>query len=186
MADEEIERWITVKGNHIPILKGESEGDAINRFFSKFDDTDDTEIDIELDDEDKKVKYDTIYFTSVGYQDSIVNPEDIDKITANGYRVREMDITKEMKDLMDGLRTNPITSLGGGKIIKSIDFMDQSVYDVPKSNVMLYETDNGLTVVVRPSGTEPLIKFYITATLSAEENKKLFDSAVSDIDKIFA
>lgn len=101
MADEEIERWITIKGNHIPILKGESEGDAINRFFSKFDDTDDTEIDIELDDEDKKVKYDTIYFTSVGYQDSIVNPEDIDKITANGYRVREMDITKEMKDLMD-------------------------------------------------------------------------------------
>ena len=92
----------------------------------------------------------------------------------------------KMKELMDGLRTNPIISLGGGKIIKSIDFMDQSVYDVPKSNVMLYETDNGLTVVVRPSGTEPLIKFYITATLSAEENKKLFDSAVSDIDKIFA
>ncbi|MBQ7227342.1 MAG: phospho-sugar mutase [Clostridia bacterium] len=92
----------------------------------------------------------------------------------------------KMKALMDSLRTSPISVLGGGNVINSIDFMDQSVYDVPKSNVMLYETDNGLTVVVRPSGTEPLIKFYITASKSEQENEALFEAAISDINKIFA
>lgn len=99
----EIERWITVKGNHIPILKGESEEQALNKFFAgvEFDDTDDIDIDIELEDADKGTKYDTIYYTTWGWQDHIVKPEDIDKVSANGYRIHEMDITAEMKDIMD-------------------------------------------------------------------------------------
>lgn len=92
----------------------------------------------------------------------------------------------KMKSLMSSLRTKPLESLGGGKIVKSVDFLDQTEYDVPKANVMLYETDNGLTVIVRPSGTEPLIKFYITASKNEQENAALFASAISDIDKIFA
>ena len=92
----------------------------------------------------------------------------------------------KMKSLMDSLRTDPITSLGGGRVVRTVDFMDQSEYDVPRSNVMLYETDNGLTVIVRPSGTEPLIKFYITASKNEAENAALFGAAVSDIDRIFA
>ncbi len=92
----------------------------------------------------------------------------------------------KMKSLMDSLRTNPITSLGGGNVVRSVDFLDQHDYEVPKSNVMLYETDNGLTVIVRPSGTEPLIKFYITAAKNEKENAELFGAAISDIDKIFA
>ena len=87
---------------------------------------------------------------------------------------------------MGSLRTVPITSLGGGRVARTVDFMDQTEYDVPRSNVMLYETDNGLTVIVRPSGTEPLIKFYITASKNEAENAALFGAAVSDIDRIFA
>ena len=93
---------------------------------------------------------------------------------------------KKMKGLMEGLRTNPITQIGGGKVVRAVDFLDQTEYDVPKADVMLYETDNGLTVIVRPSGTEPLIKFYITAAKNEEENAALFAAAVSDIDRIFA
>ena len=93
---------------------------------------------------------------------------------------------KKMKGLMEGLRTNPITQIGGGKVVHAVDFLDQTEYDVPKADVMLYETDNGLTVIVRPSGTEPLIKFYITAAKNEEENAALFAAAVSDIDRIFA
>lgn len=58
----------------------------------------------------------------------------------------------KMKSLMDSLRTDPITSLGGGRVVRTVDFMDQSEYDVPRSNVMLYETDNGLTVIVSAVG----------------------------------
>ncbi len=93
---------------------------------------------------------------------------------------------KKMKGLMSGLREKPLKRIGGGKIVRSVDFLDQSEYDVPKADVMMYETDNGLTVIVRPSGTEPLIKFYITAAKNEEENAALFAAAISDIDKIFA
>lgn len=93
---------------------------------------------------------------------------------------------KKMRGLMEGLRTQPITSIGGGKVVRTVDFLDQTEYDVPRSDVMLYETDNGLTVIVRPSGTEPLIKFYITAAKSEEENAALFAAAISDIDRRFA
>lgn len=92
----------------------------------------------------------------------------------------------KMKSLMNALRTNPISELGGGKVVRALDFLSQSEYDVPKADVMLYETDNGLTVIVRPSGTEPLIKFYITASKNEQENASLFSAAISDIDKIFA
>lgn len=92
----------------------------------------------------------------------------------------------KMKELMSSLRTRPLTELGGGRVTRSVDFLDQSVYDVPKSDVMLYETDNGLTVIVRPSGTEPLIKFYITAAKNEQENASLFSAVISDIDRIFA
>ena len=93
---------------------------------------------------------------------------------------------KKMRGLMESLRTQPITSIGGGKVVRTVDFLDQTEYDVPRSDVMLYETDNGLTVIVRPSGTEPLIKFYITAAKSEEENAVLFAAAISDIDRRFA
>mgnify|MGYP005778982223 CR=1 FL=1 len=93
---------------------------------------------------------------------------------------------KKMRGLMESLRTQPITSIGGGKVVRTVDFLDQTQYDVPRSDVMLYETDNGLTVIVRPSGTEPLIKFYITAAKSEEENAALFAAAISDIDRRFA
>ena len=92
----------------------------------------------------------------------------------------------KMKELMGALRTRPLEVLGGGNVVRSVDFLDQSVYDVPGSDVMLYETDNGLTVIVRPSGTEPLIKFYITASKNEQENASLFSAVISDIDKIFA
>ena len=93
---------------------------------------------------------------------------------------------KKMKSLMEGLRTRPIKKIGGGNVVRCVDFLDQTEYDVPRADVMLYETDNGLTVIVRPSGTEPLIKFYITAARNEEENAVLFGAAVSDIDRIFA
>lgn len=92
----------------------------------------------------------------------------------------------KMKQLMSSLRTKPLKAFGGGKIVHTVDFLDQKEYDVPKANVVMLQTDNGLTLIVRPSGTEPLIKFYITASKNEKENALLFDSAVSDIDRIFA
>lgn len=90
-----------------------------------------------------------------------------------------------MKELLAGLRKNPLTVLGGGNVIKRVDYLDQREFDIPSSDVMQYETDNGITLLIRPSGTEPLIKFYVTAAKNEHENKALFKAVVSDIDKLF-
>ena len=49
--------------------------------------------------------------------------------------------------------------------------------DIPKSNVLIYYTQDGTKVCVRPSGTEPKIKFYVsvkdTISSEAEFSKKL-------------
>ena len=49
---------------------------------------------------------------------------------------------------------------------------EESEITLPKSNVLAYTLTNGNKVIVRPSGTEPKIKAYITAIGQSEENAK--------------
>ena len=76
----------------------------------------------------------------------------------------------EIKQMMTDFRANPPKDLGGSKIVLSKDFLsleakkaDGTVekLDMPdKSNVLQWFCDDGTKVSVRPSGTEPKIKFY--------------------------
>lgn len=109
MDENNIERWITVKGNHIPILKGESEEDALNRFFSNKEiketaDADDIDIDLELEDEDVKMPYKKLYY----YEDSLghkhlFDKSEIDKVLKWGEQVHEIEINDEMNQKMNEL-----------------------------------------------------------------------------------
>jgi len=47
-------------------------------------------------------------------------------------------------------------------ISKNIISGDESNIDIPKSNVLIYHTEDGSQIALRPSGTEPKIKFYIS------------------------
>jgi phosphoglucomutase len=66
----------------------------------------------------------------------------------------------EIKSIMDGYRKNPPKSLGGSPVTKVIDYMYPEMTGMPKSNVLQFFAENGSVVSVRPSGTEPKIKFY--------------------------
>ena len=79
-----------------------------------------------------------------------------------------------MGRLMDGLRENPPTAIGGREVIAYADYQ-QHIYrdlqagttktiDLPASNVLSYTLVGGAGVIIRPSGTEPKVKAYITAT----------------------
>ena len=68
----------------------------------------------------------------------------------------------KMKGIMDGLRANPPAAIGKYKVASSVDYKDTAATGLPAANVLLYELDGGATVIVRPSGTEPKIKTYIT------------------------
>lgn len=80
---------------------------------------------------------------------------------------------EEIQQMMKDFRENPPKEIAGSKVIELKDFQEQTSLDVlnnqkslmddiPKSNVLIYYTEDGTKVCVRPSGTEPKIKFYVS------------------------
>lgn len=79
---------------------------------------------------------------------------------------------KIMAEMMEKLRDNPPSEVAGRKVSITKDYkLSKSVaadgtatpIDLPKSNVLEYILDDGCTAIVRPSGTEPKIKLYLSA-----------------------
>ena len=68
----------------------------------------------------------------------------------------------KMAGIMEGLRKNPPTEFAGKKVVKATDYTKPEETGLPKANVLIYGLEDGATVVVRPSGTEPKIKTYFT------------------------
>ena len=99
---------------------------------------------------------------------------------------------QEIKQMMADARANPMTSINGSKVVKIDDYKlsitkdivtgDTTPLDIPKSNVLVYTTADGSRVALRPSGTEPKIKYYMSVNLplaSAAEFKTV-DAALED------
>ena len=87
--------------------------------------------------------------------------------------------------MMDSLRNDPPKEICGSKVVWVGDYKTGKTTDgetgLPKSNVLSYRMESGDTVIVRPSGTEPKIKIYITAKSDSRENaeKKLSEVSLS-------
>lgn len=94
------------------------------------------------------------------------------------YKELTVSVTKEgvsgadeIKQIMENIRQNPITQLGKYKVLKFRDYKQGTIKDLetgkventnlPTSNVLYFELNNDAWCCVRPSGTEPKIKFYI-------------------------
>jgi phosphoglucomutase len=93
---------------------------------------------------------------------------------------------QEIKALMEKFRSNPPAQINGSKVIGLADYKllkhtdlsigKDSPLDFPKSDVLQFFLEDGSKVSVRPSGTEPKIKYYISV------NTKLLSRA--DYDKV--
>ena len=71
-----------------------------------------------------------------------------------------------IKKLAASYRTKKVSSIAGQKIVKSKDFLEKGYIDedeeeLPQENFLMLELENGFTVAIRPSGTEPKIKYYL-------------------------
>ncbi len=94
----------------------------------------------------------------------------------------------QIKQMMIDLRENPLSEINGEKIVLIEDYLastaknvqdnSSSTIDIPKSNVLIYYTEEGSKVAARPSGTEPKIKFYISVNTDL--------NSVEDYDKVNA
>lgn len=86
-----------------------------------------------------------------------------------------------MQGIMAGLRTNVPAEIGGYAVAGVTDYNTEGT-GLPKADVLEYRMENGAKLMVRPSGTEPKIKVYLSAVgASAEEadaiNARLADAA---------
>ncbi len=88
---------------------------------------------------------------------------------------------QKMADIMDALRNNTPKTVAGLSVIDATDYKDTDKTGLPASNVLSYALENGNGVVVRPSGTEPKIKVYVTAIgKTFEEAESLFANLIDD------
>ena len=94
---------------------------------------------------------------------------------------------EKMAGIMAQLRKEPPTAIGAHKIAKAVDFKKSEETGLPPANVLLYELENGATVIIRPSGTEPKIKAYFT-TLGKDlaEAQAQKDELAAAVEPIFA
>ena len=104
------------------------------------------------------------------------------------------DGAEQIKNMMIGLRDNPLEEIIGEKVVLIEDYQSSKAFEygltdtdikeleVPKSNVLIYYTENGTKVAARPSGTEPKIKFYISVNepLDSKENYRTVEKELSD------
>lgn len=99
-----------------------------------------------------------------------------------------MDGAQEIKQMMVDARENPLKQINGSKVTRIEDYQlskaknfmnntDEKI-SIPKSNVLIYYTEDGSKIALRPSGTEPKIKFYMSVNASL--------SSIDDFSKVDA
>ena len=92
---------------------------------------------------------------------------------------------EKMASIMQKLRDEPLTEIGGHKVVKVMDYKKPEETGLPTANVLIYTLENGATVVVRPSGTEPKIKTYFTTLgKTLEEAQAQKDALAAAIEPI--
>lgn len=109
------------------------------------------------------------------------------------YKERLISLTKkgiegatEIQQMMIDARENPLKMVNDSKVIRVEDYQlsiakdfikgtEQSI-DVPKSNVLIYYTEDGSKIALRPSGTEPKIKFYISVNTVLENTSQFIQT----------
>ena len=102
---------------------------------------------------------------------------------------------QKIQEIMNSLRQNPPAEFAGHKVTAVRDYKADTITDVatgavkptglPNSNVLYYELTDDAWVCVRPSGTEPKVKFYYgvkgTSLADADEKSDIMGKAVLDM-----
>ncbi len=114
------------------------------------------------------------------------------------YKEKLISLTKkgisgaeEIKQMLKDFKENPVESVQGSKVVwiedyntsiaKNVVTGEEKVIDLPKSNVLIYETEDGTRIAARPSGTEPKVKFYISTNANLPKASD-FKSVNSQLD----
>lgn len=110
----------------------------------------------------------------------------LDKVKALEFA--GLDGAEKIQNMLKSLRENPPKEIGGLKVLKSRDYQNDTITDLttgetvptglPSSNVLYYELENNAWLCVRPSGTEPKIKFYYGVKGSSMEDAEAIGAKI--------
>ena len=108
-----------------------------------------------------------------------------------------MDGLQEINQMMIDLRENPLKEINGQRVVMVEDYQssiaknlltdEETKMEIPKSNVLIYYTEDGSKICARPSGTEPKIKFYISVNTELDsvedfnEVESILDNKIKNI-----
>lgn len=101
------------------------------------------------------------------------------------YTMKGKSGLEKIASLMAKFRAVPLKSVGGAPVVRVIDYAEPEKTGLPSSNVLQYVAEDGTVLTVRPSGTEPKIKFYIGLSEKAD-GCSLADATVRADERIAA
>ena len=103
---------------------------------------------------------------------------------------------KKMQNIMKSLRENVPNEFTGKKIVEVQDYLLSEITDIvsnnkrginlPKSNVIKYILEGNSSIVLRPSGTEPKLKLYISISAKSKDEAKILENRILEqVEKLF-
>jgi hypothetical protein len=103
---------------------------------------------------------------------------------------------KKMQDIMKSLREDIPNKFAGKKIVEVQDYLLSEITDIvsnnkrginlPKSNVIKYILKGNSSIVLRPSGTEPKLKLYISISAKSKDEAKILENRILEqVEKLF-
>ena len=102
--------------------------------------------------------------------------------TLHSYTFEGMSGFSKMQDIMRKFREG-VTSFGGKKVLTCLDYIDGQD-GLPKSDVLKYLLEDHSSVVIRPSGTEPKLKAYISVTADTKQQAEMLEKKIKeDLEK---
>ena len=87
------------------------------------------------------------------------------------YKFAGSEGADKMAELLADFRNNKPSKIASLSVVNTKDYLE-GIDGLPKANVLVFELEDGAEVIIRPSGTEPLIKVYITLSETKEKNEK--------------
>lgn len=108
-----------------------------------------------------------------------------------------IDGLREINQMMVDMRENPVKEINGQRVVMLEDYKksiaknlltgEEETLNIPKSDVLIYYTEDGAKIAARPSGTEPKIKFYVSvnapldSVANAAKTEAVLDEKIKNI-----
>mgnify|MGYP003891455363 CR=1 FL=1 len=137
-----------------------------------------------------------IFFTFINVS---ISKENIAFVNVDYLIKKGIKGAQEIKQMMIDAREKPLKEVNGSKVIliedyqlslaKNMQTNTENVIAIPKSNVLIYYTEDGSKIALRPSGTEPKIKFYISVKTNLKtaesflQTEKTLNNRINEIIK---